>query len=57
MKIAVVGAGFVGKAVINGFRNVVCAVDPNMGTKISDIKEADVYFYLCTYPNGPRWCS
>jgi len=52
MKIAVVGCGFVGRAVINGFRNVVCAVDPVMGTKISDIKEADVIFICVPTPMG-----
>lgn len=53
--IVVVGAGFVGKAVIAGFRNVTLAVDPVLGTKLSNIKDKpDVIFICVPTPMGPN---
>jgi UDPglucose 6-dehydrogenase len=45
--IVVVGAGFVGKAVIDGFRNVTLAVDPRLGTKLSDMKVKPNAIFIC----------
>lgn len=52
MKIAVIGAGFVGKAVIYGFKNDVFIADPAVGTSAKDIKEADVVFICVPTPMG-----
>lgn len=52
MKICVVGAGFVGKAVVHGFKNDVQVIDPTLGTHTSDVKEADVVFICVPTPMG-----
>ncbi len=52
MKIVVVGNGFVGKAVVYGFKNNVQVIDPTLGTHTSDVKDADVVFICVPTPMG-----
>lgn len=53
MKIAIVGHGFVGKAVDYGFPDSMCQkiiIDPRMGSFVSDLKGQDVAFTFVCVP-------
>ena len=50
--VLVVGAGFVGNAVIEGFKDksIVLVADPRLGTSIGDYKTLDIDFVFICLP-------